>query len=205
MTQPVPHDAASFARTHAGERAADLTPAQRDLLGRVIARRIGRGMKLEAIARAAANALPELEPTRARRLGRDEALRALAWETLAALRAQGHSTVAISPAPGACPHCRAAAGRFAIDAIAELPLAGCTHAAGCRCVYIALGAAPASEAVPVTGAGEDGALAAPERERPWYRKRAPRPHPPRWSEERREAARRARERSGRGKKPPRAR
>jgi hypothetical protein len=52
MSQSAPHDAASFARAHAGERAQDLSPAQRDLLGRVIAKRIERGMKLETIARA---------------------------------------------------------------------------------------------------------------------------------------------------------
>jgi hypothetical protein len=204
MSQPLPQDAASFARAHAGEREADLTPAQRDLLGRVIARRIERGMKLETIARAVTHALPELDPARARRLGRDEALRALAWETLAALRNAGQTTVAIHPAPDACPQCRAAAGRFAIEAVAELPLAGCTHAAGCRCVYAAPEAAPALDAM--TAAASEGADdASSSRGRPWYRKRPPRPHPPRWSEERREAARRARERSGQGKKPPRPR
>lgn len=201
MSQPVPHDAASFARIHAGERASDLTPAQRDLLGRVIAKRIERGMKLETIARAVANALPELEPARARRLGRDEALRALNWETLAALRATGQSEVAISPAPDACPHCRAAAGRCAIAAVSELPLDGCTHAGGCRCVYVAAdsqlteAAAPAATPAP----GDVDELA---RERPWYRKRPPRPHPPRWSDERREAASRSRARRGQAKKKP---
>jgi hypothetical protein len=202
MSQPVPHDAASFARTHAGERAEDLTPTQRDLLGRVIARRIARGMKLETIARAVANALPELDPARARRLGRDEALRAVEWELLATLRRAGQIEVVIRPASDACPHCRATAGRFAIDAVAELPLPGCTHATGCRCVYAAPDAAPALGATPLTGASEGAEGAAPQRqERPWYRKRPPRPHPPRWSEERREAARRAR--SGQRKRPPR--
>jgi hypothetical protein len=203
MSQPLPQDAASFARTHAGERAADLTPAQRDLLGRVIARRIERGMKLETIARAVAHALPEIDPARARRLGRDEALRALAWETLAALRSAGQTTVVIHPAPDACPHCRAAAGHFAIEAVAELPLAGCTHAAGCRCVYAAPEAAPSQGVTPPAAASEGTDGAPTSRERPWYRKHLPRPHPPRWSEERREAARRARTRQR--KKPPRPR
>jgi hypothetical protein len=203
MSQPMPHDAPSFARARAGEHAGDLSPAQRDLLGRVIAKRIERGMKLETIARAVANALPEIEPARARQLGRDEALRALGWETLTNLRAQGLAEVMIRPAPDACPHCRAAAGHFAIAAVAELPVAGCTHAAGCRCVYAAPTAAPAPDAAPSSAVSAPGDAGAPERDRPWYRKRPPRPHPPRWTEERREAARRARERSGQAKKPPR--
>lgn len=193
----MPHDAPSFARAHAGEHAGDLSPAQRDLLGRVIARRIERGMKLETIARAVAHALPELDPARARQLGRDEALRALGWETLATLRTQGLTEVAISPAPDACPACRAAAGRFAITAVAELPVAGCTHAGGCRCVYVVPSAAPTPSAAPAAVSATDES-AAPAPDRPWYRKRPPRPHPPRWTEERREAARR-----GRAKKPPR--
>lgn len=202
MSQPVPQDAANFARAHAGERAGDLTPAQRDLLGRVIAKRIERGVKLETIARAVAHALPELEPARARQLGRDETLRAINWETLTKLRAQGLAEVAISPAPDACAYCRAAAGHFAMATVAELPLVGCTHASGCRCVYAAPGAAPtAADAADATAAD---AIGEPEPERPWYRKRPPRPHPPRWSDERREAARRARERRRlpAKKKPP---
>lgn len=190
-------DAASFIRRHAGEHEPDLTPAQRDLLGRVIARRIERGIKLGLIARAAATALPELDAARARRLGRDETLRAYAWETLAHLRAGGATNIAISPARDACPACRAAGASYAAGAVPELPIAGCAQVGGCRCRYVAAGDAAASH-VPTnppsiasasTVETEPAEAEAPAR--PWYRPRAPRPHGPRWTNEERAAHRRA--------------
>jgi hypothetical protein len=179
-----PTDAAAYARVHAGEREPDLTPQQRDLLGRVVARRLERGVKLEAIARAAAGALPELETKRAERLGRDTALQAIAWERVRALRLAGVQTIGISPARDACPACRAAYGHYAADAVPELPITACVHPGGCRCVYIAGAALPPLESAPSVPE-EEGAPA-----RPWYRPRPPRPHGPRWTEEQREAIRR---------------
>jgi hypothetical protein len=35
----------------------------------------------------------------------------------------------------ACPACRAAEGEFAKSEVASLPVAGCSHAQGCRCFY----------------------------------------------------------------------
>jgi hypothetical protein len=181
MTEPAEHDAASYARRHAGELDKRLTPAQRDLLGRVIAKRIERGAKIETIARAVAHALPELGEERALRLGRDEALRALAWEGLSALRASGAQEVALVPAAGACPACRAAAGRYPIAAAPAIPIAGCAHGGGCRCLYRAPDEAPAPAVAPPPA--EAPAPAAPTR--PWYRPRPPRPHGPRWTDEQR--------------------
>jgi hypothetical protein len=34
-----------------------------------------------------------------------------------------------------CPACRAASGVYAIEEAPIIPIAGCTHAAGCRCSY----------------------------------------------------------------------
>jgi hypothetical protein len=195
MREAQPQDAAEFARRHAGEWDNSLTPAQRDLLGRVIGKRIERGAKLEMIARAAAHALPELEAERARRLGRDEALRALAWETLHTLRARGETRVAVSAAADACPVCRAAHGAYAIEEAPAIPVVGCTHTGGCRCLYRAV---PGEGAMPgaATSAAEDGEP--PQPARPWYRPRPPRPHGPRWSEEERAAEREKRQPQGKG-------
>jgi hypothetical protein len=187
-----PADAAAYVRRHAGEREADLTAEQRDLLGRVVARRLERGAKLEAIARAAGGALPEVETARAERLGRDAALQAIAWEQLRALRAAGVEAIGISPARDACAACRAAYGQYAAGELPEIPIASCTHAHGCRCIYVAGTALPPPPAEPVPStSGEGGAPA-----RPWYRPRPPRPHGPRWTEEQREAARRRRPQGG---------
>jgi hypothetical protein len=207
-------DAATFIRHHAGEREPDLTAAQCDLLGRVIARRIARGAKIELIARAAETALPELGAARARRLGRDETLRARAWEDATRLRASGVTEIAISAAPGACPACRAASGfppRAGKGSLLSIPITGCTHPAGCRCRYLAANdahpalAAPltaeplAPIGVPGTPSIEETASGSPlphtgegpeeEATRPWYRPHPPRPHGPRWSEAERTARR----------------
>jgi hypothetical protein len=205
MQTDEPEDAAEYVRRHAGERESDLTAEQRDLLGRVVARRLERGEKLEAIARAAAGAFPELESARAERLGRDAALQAIAWEQLRALRAAGVVSIGLSPALDACPACRERYGRYPQDAVPQLPIATCTHPLGCRCVYIASAdLLPLPE--PPPSAPEDDLPS-----RPWYRPRPPRPHPPRWSEERKDAARLRREqtkkkkRRGKGSRPHRAR
>lgn len=186
-----PEDAVNYVRRHAGAMEADLTPEQRDLLGRVIAKRLERGVKLELIARAVAHALPELGDARARRLGRDEAIRALAWERLNILREHGESEVALSPAGDACPVCRAAGGAYAIDDVPAIPVAGCVSPQGCRCRYES-GAqfqVPTDvverQASPDASPGESGAPA-----RPWYRPHPPRPHGPRWTEEEKQDARR---------------
>jgi hypothetical protein len=185
-----PADAAGFARRHAGEREPDLTPQQRDLLGRVVAKRLERGAKLEAIARAAGGAFPELENARAERLGRDAALQAIAWAQLQGLRAAGADSIGISPAGDACPACRAAYGQYAAAEAPEVPIASCTHPGGCRCIYVAGTALPPPEPAP-DSPDEDETPA-----RPWYRPRPPRPHPPRWTEEQREAARRRNPQAG---------
>jgi hypothetical protein len=207
MTDPTEHDAATYARRHAGELDASLTPAQRDLLGRVVARRIERGAKLELIARAASHALRELDAERARRLGRDEALRALAWEQLSTLRAHGETHVALSAATDACPICRAMAGIHPIGAVPAIPIASCTRPEGCRCLYRAPSDMPASalsDTAERAQLPEDGGATADPTAgasaRPWYRPRTPRPHGPRWTEE--ERARRNRPRSF-GGAPPR--
>jgi hypothetical protein len=178
-------DAASYARRHAGE-LSDLTPAQRDLLGRVVARRIERGVKIETIARAVAHALPELGQERAHGLGRDEALRALAWERLSALHARGERHVVLSPAADACLACRAAAGVYSIAQAPAIPVAGCAHVGGCRCLYHAPDAASAPHP---TGAVMPPSVKPPTESeapaRPWYRPRPPRPHGPRWADEER--------------------
>lgn len=181
MAEPEAQDAATFARRHAGEHDASLTPEQRDLLGRVIAKRIERGAKLEMIARAVAHALPALDAERALRLGRDEALRALAWDRLATLRARGETEVALSPASDACPTCRAVAGSHALEDAPRIPVVGCTHARGCRCLYRAVTEA-APDAVGGVPRASDGApdAASGMPPRPWYRPRPPRPHGPRW-------------------------
>jgi hypothetical protein len=186
-------DAAEHARRHAGEHEADLSPEQRALLGRVVARRLERGAKLAAIARAAAGAFPELATARAERLGRDAALEAIAWEQLRALRAGDAPSIGVSPASGACPACRAAYGQYPADDVPRIPITACTHPQGCRCVYVAaaeLPPPPEPEAEPADGA-------APAR--PWYRPRPPRPHGPRWSEERKEAVARPRSAQGNSK------
>lgn len=191
MTGVEPEDAAEFARRHAGELDSRLTSAQRDLLGRVIAKRIERGAKLEAIERAAVHALPELDAKRVRRLARDEAMRALAWEALRTLRARGETHVALSAAPDACPACRAANGVYAIAEVPALPMAECTHAGGCRCLYRAASEveATASSAgtdergTPAPGLAQEANPPQPARQ--WYRPRPPRPHGPRWSEDER--------------------
>lgn len=185
MTDSAVEDAASYARRHAGELSG-LTPAQRDLLGRVVARRIERGAKIETIARAVAHALPELGEERAQGLGRDEALRALAWERLSALRARGERQVALSPAADACPACRAAAGVYPIAAAPAIPVAGCAHVGGCRCLYRAPDEVPAQH----PGAARMPPSVEPPTQteapaRPWYRPRPPRPHGPRWTDEER--------------------
>jgi hypothetical protein len=200
MNTATPQDASSYARVHAGEHERDLTPAQRDLLGRVIAKRIERGVKLETIGRAVAHALPELDVARARRLGRDEALRALGWETLREMGAQGRMEVALSPVADACPTCYELRGTYPLDAVPVIPVAGCTHLGGCRCAYrLANDDAHVPASTPEAAPPADAE--SPQPERPWYRPRPPRPHPPRWSEERKEAARRARERARAGKGP----
>jgi hypothetical protein len=208
MSDPESGDAASYARQHAGERDALLSPAQRDLLGRVIARRIERGAKLDAIARAVAHALPELDPAGARRLGRDETLRALAWEGLSRLRAAGAPQVALSPARDACPACVAAGGVYAISDAPTIPVVGCTHGSGCRCRYEAVEAGGMAR----PSATEPGATPVPATQgevpqRPWYRPHAPRPHPPRWTEEERAARQTIRPtqpvRPARAPRPPR--
>jgi hypothetical protein len=176
MPEPVAQDAATFARRHAGEHDASLTPEQRDLLGRVIAKRVERGAKLEMIARAVAHALPALGAERALRLGRDEALRALAWEGLARLRAQGDTEVALSPAADACPACWAVAGSYALADAPRIPVPGCTHAGGCRCLYRSVTAA-----APTAAHAELSAAASGTPPQPWYRPRPPRPHGPRWA------------------------
>lgn len=211
--------AASFIRHHAGEREPDLSSGQRDLLGRVIARRIERGVKIEMIARAVAHALPELDAERARRLGRDETLRARAWEDLARLRDSGVPAIAISAARDACPACRAAAvspfpsggsksgaGPGERSALPTIPIAGCTHPSGCRCRYVAASeAAPAAHPAEAEGAPNTSIITGDETEdratRPWYRPRPPRPHGPRWTEEERAA----RHRSASPPKPARKR
>lgn len=179
-------DAVGFVRRHAGEHEPDLTATQRALLGRVIARRLAQGAKLEAIARAAAGALPELGADRAGRLARDEALRALAHECLAELRASGATTVAFRPARDACPACRAAAGVYALAAAPKIPVPDCMYAHGCRCLYAAAtsGADPDARAGDRMPSGvleaEPDTTQAKANDRPWYRPRAPRPHGPRW-------------------------
>lgn len=204
MSGTQPEDAAEFARRHAGELDSSLTPAQRDLLGRVVGKRIERGAKLEMIARAAAHALPELDAERARRLGRDEAMRALAWETLHRLRARGEARAALSAAADACPACRAANGEYAIEAMPAIPVAACTHAGGCRCMYRAAGdvATAAGATVEPQGMAEApsaGEGAPPQPARVWYRPQPPRPHGPRWSEE--ERARRQPQEKGTSRRP----
>ena len=189
MTATPPEDAAAFIRGHAGENEPDLSPAQRDLLGRVIAKRIERGAKLALIARAVATALPELDAARAKRLGRDETLRALAWETLAALRASGATAIAIGPARDACPTCRAAGGIYPPDAIPAIPIAGCANPAGCRCRYIPARAATAGLASAISDIPDAPPTDATAPARPWYRPRPPRPHGPRWTPEERAARR----------------
>lgn len=185
MREDGPADAAAYVRRHAGEREADLTTQQRELLGRVVARRLERGAKLEAIARAASGALPELEAARAERLGRDAALQAIAWAQLQDLRAAGAESIGISPARDACPACHAAYGQYAAGDVPQIPIAACTHPGGCRCVYVAGAALPPPPPEPAPSATEkDGAPA-----RPWYRPRPPRPHGPRWTEEQKAAAR----------------
>jgi hypothetical protein len=200
-----PEDAAEYVRRHAGERESDLTAAQRDLLGRVVAKRLERGAKLEVIAQAAGRAFPELAGARAERLGRDVALQAVAWERLRALRASGVESVGISPAHDACPACRAQHGRYPADAVPQLPLAACTQPQGCRCVYVAGAELPAPPPEPPPSTAADGPPA-----RPWYRPHPPRPHGPRWTEERKDAARLKRaqaskKRRGKGSRPRRAR
>ena len=197
MNEAPPEDAASFARLHAGELDPGLTPEQRDLLGRIIAKRIERGAKLEAIARAVAHGLPALGEQRAMRLGHDEAVRALGWDQLRALRAQGETRVAVSPAADACPACRVAGGVYPIDGAPPIPVPGCTHTSGCRCLYTPTQAVQTPEAQTGAQAGEPARDRADEQgdkgtERPWYRSRPPRPHGPRWTEEQRDAARRQR-------------
>jgi hypothetical protein len=183
MPSDDPPNAAAYARRHAGERDAELSDEQRDLLGRVVAKRMERGDKLTAIARAAAGALLGVETARAERLGRDAALQAIAWEQLRDLRHAGTETIGISPTHDACPACRASHGEYAASDAPPIPIAGCSHPLGCRCIYVA-GAELPPLAEPETSEEHDG-----KPTRPWYRPRPPRPHPPRWSEERKEAAR----------------
>lgn len=128
-------DAAQFARRHAGDEDPTLTPAQRDLLGRVIAKRIEQGIAMRLIQRAVAHALPELGVERAHRLARAETMRAFAQEQLAVLRRRGAQQVTVSVAADACPVCQAGAGQYAIDAAPHLPVVACEHASGCRCLY----------------------------------------------------------------------
>jgi hypothetical protein len=128
-------DAAQFARRHAGEEEPDLTAAQRDLLGRILAKRIEQGSKMRLIERAAATGLPELGEERARRLARDETMRAFAHERLAILRRQGAVRVTISAAQDACDTCREHAQAYGIEQAPRLPIRGCTRPGGCRCLY----------------------------------------------------------------------
>jgi hypothetical protein len=203
MKEPLAEDAASYARWHAGELDQRLSPAQRDLLGRVVARRIERGAKIETIARAVAHALPELGEERAHALGRDEALRALAWERLSGLRVRGEGQVALSPAADACPACRSAAGIYPIADAPAIPVAGCTRVGGCRCLYRAPDETPAPPSVSAAAASrgeppsETGAT-----DRPWYRPHPPRPHGPRWTDEERSRADRPPRRPPTGSPPP---
>lgn len=192
VTEPEAQDAAAFARRHAGEQHPGLSPQQRDLLGRVIARRIERGAKLETIARAVAHALPALGEARARRLGRDEALRALAWEQLRTLRARGETRVTLSAAANACPSCQTVAGLYALVDAPPIPVPGCTHTGGCRCLYrSAVTATPDATDAPrsatrpekrgASGSGSGSPEATLDTPlRPWYRPHPPRPHGPRW-------------------------
>ena len=128
-------DAATFARLHAGALEPDLTADQRDLLGRVIAKRIEQGAKLQAIARAAGRALAELGAERAQRLGRDETMRAYSHERLALLRAEGAERISVSAAADACPVCQEAAGAYPLATLPPLPHRACQRPTGCRCVY----------------------------------------------------------------------
>jgi len=45
------------------------------------------------------------------------------------------SRVRLIVADDACPACRAAEGEFTKDRVPGLPVAGCSHAQGCRCFY----------------------------------------------------------------------
>ena len=43
--------------------------------------------------------------------------------------------IRIAVAADACPACQAVAGTYAKDAVPSLPVEGCSHGKGCRCVY----------------------------------------------------------------------
>ena len=45
------------------------------------------------------------------------------------------SRVRLIVADDACPACRGADGEFTKDRVPGLPIAGCSHAQGCRCFY----------------------------------------------------------------------
>ncbi len=129
------YDAPAFARRHAGEEETDLTATQRNLLGRVVAKRLEQGISIRLIERAVARALPHLDVERAHWLARYETLRAITHEQLADLHRSNATRVLVSAAAGACEACTSRAGVYAIAEVPSLPHRACLREGGCRCVY----------------------------------------------------------------------
>lgn len=68
--------------------------------------------------------------------GADLATQSTTALTLQRLRDEGRFTeVRILADRNCCPTCRARVAAYPIDAVPALPIEGCSHPVGCRCVY----------------------------------------------------------------------
>jgi hypothetical protein len=92
--------------------------------------------------------------------------------------------------------------------VPAIPVAGCAHVGGCRCLYRAPDEVPVQHppgAVTFPSVEPPTQTEAPAPARPWYRPRPPRPHGPRWTdEERAHAAQQPRHPPGPSGSPSRA-